>query len=232
MVRAVAGSTRSETSSVAISRQKRSALEMPQANDCVGKKILYHTASAIWERDKGCWSVELETLKKDCDDCRGDKEELDFEDLDGNTALSWAAELGSVEAIRVLLDAGASVNHQNETGQPPLMRSVLAGHEAAVAELARKSFLNLKDRDGQTALSYASMLGRPSMCRMFLKGGASVDLADKRGWSPAVWAAKKGHKEVTQLLLDNGALSPRSAKASGRIMHGGGGSSLDVWNQH
>ena len=85
-------------------------------------------------------------------------------------------------------------------------------------QLARKSFLNLKDRDGQTALSYASMLGRPSMCRMLLKEGTSVDLADKRGWSPAVWATKKGHKEVTQLLLDNGALSPRSAKASGRIM--------------
>ena len=46
----------------------------------------------------------------------------------GNTALTYACCGGYEEVVRLLLDAGAEVEHQNENGHTPLMEAASCGH--------------------------------------------------------------------------------------------------------
>ena len=46
----------------------------------------------------------------------------------GNTALTYACCGGYEEVVRLLLEAGAEVEHQNENGHTPLMEAASCGH--------------------------------------------------------------------------------------------------------
>ena len=46
----------------------------------------------------------------------------------GNTALTYACCGGFEDVVRILLDAGAEVEHQNENGHTPLMEAASCGH--------------------------------------------------------------------------------------------------------
>lgn len=46
----------------------------------------------------------------------------------GNTALTYACCGGFEDVVQVLLDNGASVEHQNENGHTPLMEAASCGH--------------------------------------------------------------------------------------------------------
>ena len=38
-----------------------------------------------------------------------------------------------------------------------------------------------------------------------LEAGATIDSVDESGWTPAIWAAVQGHKELLLLLIGAGA---------------------------
>ena len=46
----------------------------------------------------------------------------------GNTALTYACCGGFEDVVRILLDNGAEVEHQNENGHTPLMEAASCGH--------------------------------------------------------------------------------------------------------
>ena len=46
----------------------------------------------------------------------------------GNTALTYACCGGYEDVVRILLDAGADVEHQNDNGHTPLMEAASCGH--------------------------------------------------------------------------------------------------------
>lgn len=48
--------------------------------------------------------------------------------ISGNTPLMYACAGGHVDAVRVLLEAGANVEDHNENGHTPLMEAASAGH--------------------------------------------------------------------------------------------------------
>jgi ankyrin repeat protein len=63
--------------------------------------------------------------------------DLDDRDRDGSTLLGWAARRGHLEALGLLLDAGARVNARDGAGRTALGWAIEAGqHEAA--ELLRR----------------------------------------------------------------------------------------------
>ena len=77
------------------------------------------------------------------------------------TALIAAAHLGHDEVVRVLLDAGAPVDHINNLGWTALIEAIILGQggprhtECVRAILAAKANPNIADRQGQTPLNLA-----------------------------------------------------------------------------
>lgn len=49
----------------------------------------------------------------------------------GNTALTYACCGGYEDVVKILLEAGAEVEHQNENGHTPLMEAASCGHVGA-----------------------------------------------------------------------------------------------------
>lgn len=95
------------------------------------------------------------------------------------TALTIAAGEGHVEAVRVLLDAGANANAREASGWTPLLLAALLGHEAVLRLLVeRGAELNAVGREGDTALhlTTASYRRRYESALALLDLGAEVNI--------------------------------------------------------
>jgi ankyrin repeat protein len=131
---------------------------------------------------------------------------LDKRDLSGRTALSTAAEEGDLATVEVLVDAGASLQDQNDDGTTELHRAVVAGHIPVVGLLLTKMKeqhigVDTTDKHGKTALHRAieSEAG-PAMVRKLLEEGANP------------WA--RTHSRETTLHLAASVFNPQDLVAA------------------
>jgi ankyrin repeat protein len=110
---------------------------------------------------------------------------------DGWTALHLAAFFGHPEALRLLLERGASAQavSQNASGNTPF-HSALASDDAGVATGPRRTIASL-----------------------LLAAGAEIDLPDASEYAPLHLAAHDGDVELVAALLARGAeINPREEK--------------------
>src|ERR1051326_4434807 len=93
---------------------------------------------------------------------------------DGITPLMVAAEIGSLDAMKTLLDRGADVNARNTYGSTALMLSVTEPKKIRLL-LDHGADVNVASRSGRTALIVAAF-ANPSaeVVRMLLDKGANV----------------------------------------------------------
>jgi ankyrin repeat protein len=93
------------------------------------------------------------------------------------TALIAAAHLGHDEVVRMLIAAGAPLDHVNNLGWTALIEAVVLGdggrrHQACVkALLDAGANPNLSDRDGRTPLALARARGYGAMAALIEAGG-------------------------------------------------------------
>lgn len=94
------------------------------------------------------------------------------------TALIAAAHLGHAEVVRVLIAAGAPLDHVNNLGWTALMESIVLGdggraHTETLAALVRAGAnVNIADRAGVTPLGHARRRGYADMVRILEGAGA------------------------------------------------------------
>jgi uncharacterized protein len=94
------------------------------------------------------------------------------------TALIAAAHLGHEEVVRVLIAAGAPLDHVNNLGWTALIESIVLGdggkrHTATLEALVKAGAnLNLADRQGITPLGLAKGRGYAEMVRILEAAGA------------------------------------------------------------
>jgi ankyrin repeat protein len=94
------------------------------------------------------------------------------------TALIAAAHLGHVDVVRVLIKAGAPLDHVNNLGWTALIESIVLGdggarHTATLAALIDAGAdVNLADRNGVTPLHLAQANGYRAMADLLLQSGA------------------------------------------------------------
>jgi ankyrin repeat protein len=94
------------------------------------------------------------------------------------TALIAAAHLGHDEVVRVLIRAGAPLDHVNNLGWTALIESIVLGdggprHTATLQALVRAGAnLNLADRGGKTPLALARARGYREMVAILEAAGA------------------------------------------------------------
>lgn len=94
------------------------------------------------------------------------------------TALIAAAHLGHVEVVRMLIGAGAPLDHVNNLGWTALIESIVLGNggprhtETLKALVEARANVNLADRNGQTPLTLARRRGFAEMVKLLERAGA------------------------------------------------------------
>jgi len=86
------------------------------------------------------------------------KGNINVKDEEGNTYLMWAVDFNLKNVCEALIEAGADVNSENNSGRTPLHTCGLAYNRAYLANLLiqNKAELNRRDKIGFTPLDYAA----------------------------------------------------------------------------
>eukprot|EP00435_Cladocopium_sp_Y103_P029767 s1934_g7.t1 len=128
----------------------------------------------------------------------------------GSSPLCFAAHLGLVEVVTVLLMSGMSVESKDKLGFRALHWAADGGHLAVVEKLISAGAeidAVTDDISGQTPLHMAFRFVK--VVEVLLKSGASVEAKDKRGRTPLMYAVNYHPLEDTvktvELLLKTGA---------------------------
>ncbi|QRD81692.1 ankyrin repeat protein [Aspergillus flavus] len=132
--------------------------------------------------------------------------DIDSRDIIGYTPLSWAANLGHMPIVKLLIEQGVSVDPQDLNGMTPLFLALKSKHEW-IAELLIDygAAVDVNDENRNTPLSYAVEYKCETAVRLLLDKGAPVDTKNKFGETPLLIAAHGGFERIVELLLERGA---------------------------
>jgi ankyrin repeat protein len=110
---------------------------------------------------------------------------------------------GDTSAAINLINRGVDINTVDIAGNSLLIQSVRQDNKELFDYLLqRRARLNLRNRNGETALSLAAYTGKLPFVQRLLEAGAEVNMY---GWSPLAYAAFNGHVAIAELLLKRGA---------------------------
>ncbi|XP_051470767.1 ankyrin repeat and SOCS box protein 3 isoform X1 [Apus apus] len=127
--------------------------------------------------------------------------------FEGNCPLHLSACHGSLDSVRVLLEAGADPNEVNTEATTTLFLAVQNGH-ADIVKFLLQHGANVKGPhtfSGWNSLHQASFQGCTEIMKILLEKGASKECKDDFGITPLFVAAQYGKLESLRLLISHGA---------------------------
>ena len=108
----------------------------------------------------------------------------------------------STDAI-ALINRGVDINTVDKAGNSLITQAVVRDMPELVDFLIkRRARLNVRNRNGETALSMAAFTGQMNYVQRLVEAGAEVDFY---GWAPLLYAAYNGHTAIVEYLLKRGA---------------------------
>ncbi|GBN14582.1 Serine/threonine-protein phosphatase 6 regulatory ankyrin repeat subunit B [Araneus ventricosus] len=127
-----------------------------------------------------------------------------YQEENGQTPLHLAVIKGKTLAVRKLISLGANLSKMNKDGYAPLHLAVLHDRVSLIEDLINidtESDVDILDRNGNTALHIAVLMGNANAVRALLIEGANADLPNKEGSAPLHLAVIKGNAKVIDVLL-------------------------------
>ena len=121
-----------------------------------------------------------------------------------HTALMYAAQKGSIEIVKMLIDVGADVNTTCEChGNGALLSAVMGGHVDCLSKLiAAGADVNLSNKKGRTCLTFVR---DGQCCNELISAGANVNIKDAEGGTSLLYALLNGNVDILEMLIDAGA---------------------------
>jgi ankyrin repeat protein len=155
------------------------------------------------------------------------KADVNATQVDGTTALHWAAERDDLAMADLLIKAGARAAARTREGVTPLQLAAVNGSASMIDRLLKAGAdANASlTTAGDTALMMAARTGKTDALRVLVEAGANVNAKETWGGTTALmWSVSEGHPDAAKLLVDAGAdVNARSnyvAAANGRGFEG------------
>jgi ankyrin repeat protein len=102
--------------------------------------------------------------------------------------------------LSILLIFGlASVTYAN-TNQNLIEAAKNGNVKKVKTFLAHGADINVKDKDGKTALIWAAYKGHRNVVKLLLAHGADINVKDKDGKTALIWAIYKDHPYIVMLI--------------------------------
>ena len=125
---------------------------------------------------------------------------------EGQTYLHFAAYLGHVDIVKVLIRNGADVNAVDRYMETALHFASKYGHvDVAKVLIQNGANVNAVDKWKKPALHWAARTGHVEVAKMLIRNGANVNAVEEDNWTALHIAAYDGHVDVAKVLIENGA---------------------------
>ncbi|AJC87273.1 ankyrin repeat domain-containing protein [Campylobacter insulaenigrae] len=114
------------------------------------------------------------------------------------------ARKNDLENLKIMIEAGLSVNLKNHKGDSLLMLSSYHNsYECAQFLLENGARVDDKNDKGQTPLAGVCFKGYLPMCKLLVHYGANIDENNGLGMTPFSFAVMFGHREIVEFLAQN-----------------------------
>lgn len=117
-----------------------------------------------------------------------------------------AAKFDNVSEVNLLLKKGINPNTVDANGNPMLILAIRDKSTNVIDALLndKRIDVDLSNKSGETPLMMASIDGNLPLVKTLVLGHKAQ--LDHIGWTPLHYACAKGHLEVAQFLVSNGAI--------------------------
>ena len=152
--------------------------------------------------------IPIELLPRDANDAAN---------IDGMTALHFAAQNGDTAVVGYLIEHGADINAQDDVfSRTAIHFAAEQGNLDCIKYLAEHG-ANLQDKDnfGATAFHYAAKSNKLDVVKYLVSKKVDYTTKDTRGWTAMHYAAYGGSIDVVKYLLAKG-LNINERNKSGR----------------
>lgn len=137
----------------------------------------------------------------------GPRSDINVQDVNARTPLTWAAWRGNVRSVELLISSNADLDRVDSEGFTAMARAAKAGHLDCVRALIRAgASIHIADGNGYQPLHHASgnkSNGLPIVDELLLHG-ASVHSVCRRG-TPLQLAANRGSRATVRRLIQAGS---------------------------
>lgn len=125
---------------------------------------------------------------------------INQKDKRGYDPLTLACYSGNTEVVKFLVAKVDNINGESKFGTP-LMAAVYKKDLAIVTILlAHKVNVNATDKNGVSALHYATMFNDTKMAKKLINAGAKTDLKDNNGKTPYDYIQSYKNEEIITLI--------------------------------
>ncbi|XP_076097818.1 uncharacterized protein LOC143067990 isoform X1 [Mytilus galloprovincialis] len=173
----------------------KEAVEILLKNDADPNKISEYNESPLYKAAR-CGNLEIVKMLLE----KGAK--VDQACKDGRTPLYKAAWKNKYEVVEVLLSNNADPNLWSIYFGTPLYRAAKERHVETVKMLLEniKTNVNIRSKDGETALFAAAKFGYRDVIKMLVAKGADMNITNDDGKTPIKAAQEMEHLKTVELL--------------------------------
>lgn len=126
--------------------------------------------------------------------------------LKGKSPIYYAAKIGSLDIVKLLIDKEAYINKPDIEGRTPLFWASQNGFSDIVKLfICKNANIDQCDTKEKSPLYCASKRGHLDIVKLLLSNGADVNKSTHHNKTPLYRAAKRGHFEICKVLIEDGA---------------------------
>ncbi|KAJ8387710.1 hypothetical protein AAFF_G00151410 [Aldrovandia affinis] len=231
-----------ESLEIASGENQRIIAAIKQGDICTLQKLSEFT-SAFSEVDSGGWlplhRAAVQPIAQVLKIIMEASYELTLEEktMEGDTAMTLAAEEGLVKNVKLLLEKGASPHNTNDKNESPLLLAVkMASYDMASILIMNGALVEQICLKKWTAMHEVAKVGCSDILMLLLRNGGRITQTNGHGVTPLGIAAEHGHADVLEILIDNGGDVNAQAYNGETVLYDAAGSGnpecVDLLLQH